>query len=72
MSEVTQIFNGGESPLAAKVKAASDVSQTGPTQSSTQSDGGPAPDPASGPATQPLAGTSSEPPFGGVVRARDN
>ena len=66
MSQATQIFNGGESPLAAKVTAAaSSLSQIGPTQGATQSDGGPAP----GPSTQP-SGASSDPPYGGVVRAR--
>ena len=69
MSQVTQIFNGGESPLAAKVRAASSLSQIGPTQGATQSDGGPAPNPAAGPSTEP-SGASGDPPYGGVVRAR--
>jgi hypothetical protein len=67
MSQVTQIFNGGESPLAAN--AAGDSSQMGPTQGATQSDGGQAPSPAAGPSTQP-PGVSSDPPYGGVARAR--
>jgi hypothetical protein len=69
MSQATQIFNGGESPLAAKVTAASSLSQIGPTQGATQSDGGPAPTSAAGPSNQP-SGASSDPPHGGVVRAR--
>ena len=69
MPQATQIFDGGESPLAAKVANPSGFSQTGPTQSPTQSDGGPAPSPAAGPSTQP-SGASSDPPYGGVVRAR--
>jgi hypothetical protein len=69
MSQVTQIFDGGESPLAAKVTDASSSSQIGPTQDATQSDGGPAPNPAAGPPTQP-SGASGDPPYGGVARAR--
>jgi hypothetical protein len=69
MSQPTQIFDGGESPLAARVTATSGVSQIGPAQGSTQSDAGPAPNPANGPSTPP-SGASSDPPYGGVVRAR--
>jgi hypothetical protein len=69
MSQPTQIFNGGESPLASKVTTASSLSHIGSTQSATQNDGGPAPDPASGHSIQ-LSEASTAPPYGGTVRAR--
>jgi hypothetical protein len=67
-----EIFDGGESPLAAKATTAAANLIHGQT-GATQSDGGAAPSP--GLPSEPGAAATSggeigEPPQGGVVRAR--
>ena len=68
-----EIFDGGESPLAAKVTTAAANLIHGQT-GATQSDGGPAPNPADispqGATASSTSGEIGEPPQGGVVRAR--
>ncbi len=66
------VFNGGESPLAAKKSKDAAAPHSVVHVTSSHSSGGEAPDPLAGKASRASAKSASigEPPLGGVVRAR--